>query len=82
MCVCVMSKDLAKEFQVCVCVCKDLAQQLQVCHGYFSFLVASLSHQPIRIHAWHSVHGDELIETRMSDWTKNSQKTYNHPATS
>ena len=56
---------------VCVCVCvracvyssmTPLTEKLQVCHRHFPFQVPALSDEPIRIHAWNCVNGDELEE--------------------
>lgn len=44
-------------FPMCMC---SLAEKLQVGDRHFSFLVPSLSNQPVRVHAWDCVNGDEL----------------------
>lgn len=38
-----------------------LTEQLQVRDGYFAFLVAPFSNQPVGIHARHCVHRDQLL---------------------
>ena len=35
-------------------------EQLQVGDGYFASLVATLAHQPVRVHARDTAHGDDL----------------------
>ncbi len=37
-----------------------LIEQLQVSNWHFAILIPPLPHQPIRVHAWHSAHGDHL----------------------
>lgn len=56
---------------VCVCVCVLgggggylLAQKLQVSDGDFALLVPSFSNQPVRVHSWDGVDGDQLQEDR------------------
>lgn len=39
-----------------------LIEQLQVSNWHFAFLIAPLPHQPIRVHARHTAHGDYLTE--------------------
>lgn len=53
----------------CVCMC-SLAEKFQVRDRHFSFLVSSLSDQPVRVHSWHCVNCNELQHTR-------AQKTFN-----
>lgn len=38
-----------------------LAEELQVCDRHFSFLVSSLSNQPVGVHPRHRVNGNELV---------------------
>lgn len=45
-----------------------LAEQFQVGDGNLALLVAPLTNEPVRIHAWQAVDGDELLgedKTRM-----------------
>ena len=39
---------------------RSSVEQLQVGDGYFALLVAPLAHQPVRVHAGDTAHGDDL----------------------